>query len=189
MLYPPELRARAEKAPLAGPAARGARIIRKGLTERQFSATASLSARPRCAHYPACPLRPPREIPGVGPAAARPPRPRPRAPLFSLHHQPDAGRPKRRVRTIIPRPSGVRARVRFTKELDDLAVEGGNVSGLAAGHELPVRRPLPGRPTGLAFVRSESGFMTPPGNKSASYSPGFALFRSSSTSTSLPHSL
>src|SRR5215472_3787524 len=35
MLYPPELRARLE-APLAGPAARGARIIRKCLTERQF---------------------------------------------------------------------------------------------------------------------------------------------------------
>ena len=37
MLYPPELRARPSEAPLAGPATRGARIIRKHLKERQFA--------------------------------------------------------------------------------------------------------------------------------------------------------
>src|SRR5580658_2501530 len=38
MLYPPELRARPEKRPWPGPTARGARIIREWLNQRQFPA-------------------------------------------------------------------------------------------------------------------------------------------------------
>ena len=43
--------------------------------------------------------------------------------------------------------------------------------------------------TALGSVRSLSGFITPPGNRSASYSSGFALSSDRSTGTSSPQSL